>query len=200
MGLNLFRVLIGYLAPIVPTLADKSAAFLGTEIGTAGSWNASTEPLLSHQIEPFKHLMKRIDPKAVAKVVEATIAETPADDASDDTATTEPIADTITIDEFQKIDLRVARIDSAAYVEGSDKLLELSLDLGAGKRTVFAGIKSAYEPQQLDGRMVVVVANLAVRKLRFGTSEGMVLCAGSGDNELWLLAPDTGAQPGMRIS
>jgi methionyl-tRNA synthetase len=200
MGLNLFRVLIGYLAPIVPTLADKSAAFLGTKIGTAGSWNSSTEPLLNHQIEPFKHLMNRIDPKAVAKAVEASIAEAPADDATNDPAALEPIADTITIDEFQKIDLRVGRIDSAAYVDGSDKLLELNLDLGAGKRTVFAGIKSAYEPKQLNGRMVVVVANLAARKMRFGTSEGMVLCAGAGDDELWLLTPDTGAQPGMRIS
>ncbi|MDH3376315.1 MAG: methionine--tRNA ligase [Gammaproteobacteria bacterium] len=200
MGLNLFRVLVGYLAPIMPTLADKSAAFLGTEIGTAGSWNASTEPLLNHQIEPFKHLMQRIDPKAVAKVVEASAADASADDPSDNTTTIEPIADTITIDEFQKIDLRVARIDSADYVDGSDKLLRLTLDLGAGRRTVFAGIKSAYEPQQLNGRMVVVVANLAARKMRFGTSEGMVLCAGLDADGLWLLAPDTGAQPGMRIS
>ena len=107
---------------------------------------------------------------------------------------------TISIDEFKRVDLRVARIANAEHVEGADKLLKLTLDLGTETRTVFAGIKSAYDPSKLIGRLTVVVANLAPRKMKFGVSQGMVLAASGDEPGLYLLSPDSGAQPGMRIS
>jgi methionyl-tRNA synthetase len=110
-----------------------------------------------------------------------------------------PVAPEITIDDFAKIDLRVARVAAAAHVEGADKLIQLTLDLGDGERNVFAGIKSAYAPESLVGRLVVVVANLAPRKMRFGLSQGMVLAAGPGGKEIFLLSPDSGAVPGMQV-
>jgi methionyl-tRNA synthetase len=110
-----------------------------------------------------------------------------------------PILPEISYDDFAKIDLRIARIVKASHVEGADKLLELTVDLGGITRTVFAGIKEAYKPEDLEGRLTVVVANLAPRKMKFGNSEGMVLAAGPGKKDLWILAPDDGAQPGMRV-
>lgn len=153
--------------------------------------------------------MTRIDNKQIDALVEANKQSLSAEQsgatkavktASDDTSKTiAPIAETITIDDFGKIDLRVAKIINAEHVEGADKLLKLTLDIGNEQRTVFAGIKSAYDPEQLKGRMTVMVANLAPRKMKFGLSEGMVLAAGSGGQELFILNPDSGAQPGMRV-
>ena len=111
----------------------------------------------------------------------------------------DPIADTINFDDFAKVDLRIARIENAEHVEGADKLLQLTLDIGGETRNVFAGIKSAYDPEQLVGKLTVMVANLAPRKMRFGVSEGMVLAAGPGGEDLWILSPDNGAEPGMKV-
>ena len=154
-------------------------------------------------INQYQHLATRIDPKQVAALLEETKeslamnAELPAAPAA---SAIEPIKPEISIDDFGKVDLRIAKIVSAGYVEGADKLLQLTVDLGEGKtRNIFAGIRSAYDPKQLEGRLTVVVANLAPRKMKFGLSEGMVLAAGPGGKELWILAPDSGAQPGMRV-
>lgn len=199
MGLNLFRVLLAYLKPVVPRLAQQGEEFLGI---APLSWAQIGEPLLGHVIRPFKPLMTRIEPAAVAAMVEAS-KETIGGDtaaATKKASDMEPIAPEIEYDDFAKIDLRVARIAKAEHVEGADKLLKLTLDLGGEQRQVFAGIKSAYSPEQLEGKLTVMVANLKPRKMRFGTSEGMVLAAGPGGKDLWILEPHEGAQPGMRVT
>jgi methionyl-tRNA synthetase len=212
-GLNLFRVLALYLKPIVPRLARGAEKFLGLR---DVAWSDAAEPLLGTTIGAYEPLATRVDPAAVkallaasaeslkpsgvpaAKAEPATSAGKPAH-APAAPAAAEP-SPTISIDEFGKVDLRIARIESAEHVEGADKLLELGVDLGElGKRTIFAGIRSAYEPAQLVGRLTVVVANLAPRKMRFGTSEGMVLAAGPGGKDIFVLAPDAGATPGMKV-
>lgn len=210
MGLNLFRVLMHYLKPVLPVMAGEVEAFLNTEL----SWQNYQQPLLNHAINPFKALMQRVDPLKVAAMVEASTdnlqataqSQIPAPaehaKASAKPAATErePISDTISIEDFAKIDLRVAKIVSASAVEGADKLVQLQLDIGNGEsRQVFAGIKAAYKPEDLVGRSTVMVANLAPRKMRFGLSEGMVLAAGPGGSELFILSPDDGAVPGMRV-
>lgn len=208
MGLNLFRVLMHYLKPVLPKMAADSEAFLNTEL----LWSNYRTPLLDHGINPFKALMQRVDPVKVQSMVasstenlQPTAAVTHTADSKTvaKTVTTterEPISDTISIDDFVKIDLRVARIVAANAVEGADKLVQLTLDIGAGEtRQVFAGIKAAYSPESLVGRQTVMVANLAPRKMRFGLSEGMVLAAGPGGSDIFLLSPDDGAQPGMRV-
>ncbi|MCB5227594.1 methionine--tRNA ligase [Alishewanella sp. 16-MA] len=210
MGLNLFRVLMHYLKPVLPKMAADSEAFLNTEL----LWQHYQSPLLNHAINPFKALMQRVDPvKVQAMVAASTENLQPTADASSTVAKAkapaaapiasaqrEPISDTISIDDFVKIDLRVAKIIAAAPVEGADKLVQLTLDIGAGEtRQVFAGIKAAYTPESLVGRQTVMVANLAARKMRFGLSEGMVLAAGPGGSDIFLLSPDDGAQPGMRV-
>ncbi len=198
MGLNLFRVLITYLSPVIPGTAKNAESFLNCDIVTAGGWNAIQRPLANHRIKPFKHLIQRVENKQVEAMIEAS-KQTVTITAKTGPLVADPIAASIGIDDFNKVDLRIARITKAERVEGADKLLKLSLDLGGEKRTVFAGIKSAYPPEDLAGRYTVVVANLAPRKMRFGVSEGMVLAAGPGGKELWLLSPDAGAQPGMRV-
>ena len=151
-------------------------------------------------INPYQHLAKRVEQESVDAMLEdskhslGNSEPAPQGPLQDD-----PIAETISYDEFARIDLRVARIDKAERVEGADKLLRLELNLGGETRNVFAGIRSAYTPESLEGRLTVMVANLAPRKMRFGVSEGMVLAAGSGGGDLWILQPDDGAQPGMRI-
>lgn len=204
-GLNLFRVLATWLAPVLPQMCEDARAFLNVD---TLAWHAVAEgPLVDHRIAPFKPLMQRVEPAQLEAVVEASrehlratagqaeaAPETPPSPLEEN-----PIAAEIGIDEFANIDLRVARIEKAEHVEGADKLLKLTLDLGGETRTVFAGIKSAYQPEQLTGRLTVMVANLAPRKMRFGVSEGMVLAAGPGGRELFVLAPDSGAQPGMRV-
>lgn len=207
MGLNLFRVLMHYLKPVLPKMAADSEAFLNTEL----LWSNYRQPLLSHAINPFKALMQRVDPVKVQAMVDgskenlqaatsAAPAPSKAVTAAVASSEREPISDTIAIDDFVKIDLRVARIVNAQAVEGADKLVQLTLDIGAGEtRQVFAGIKAAYSPESLIGRQTVMVANLAPRKMRFGLSEGMVLAAGPGGSDIFLLSPDEGAQPGMRV-
>ena len=198
MGINLFRIILNYLAPVLPEVAKQGAAFLNIE---DQSWDAIQTPLRSHKINKFKPLMQRVEPEQIEKVIEdskqnlqAAQAAAPAKKSS-----IEPIADEITFDDFAKVDLRVVRIVKAEHVEGADKLLRLTLDLGEGERNVFAGIKSAYAPEDLEGKLTVMVANLAPRKMKFGMSEGMVLAAGPGGKDLWVLEPHAGAQPGMRI-
>lgn len=203
LGLNLFRQLVVYLAPIVPRLAQDAQAFLGLD---SLDWESRREALLDHPIDKFKPLMTRVDSAKVEAMLEASKevlaeeqklkggqAKTPS--ALDQN----PIADEIGIDEFAKVDLRIARITAAERVEGSNKLLKLTLDLGGETRTVFSGISKHYSPEALVDRLTVVVANLAPRKMRFGVSEGMVLAAG-GDDGLHLLSPDSGAVPGQRVS
>ncbi|MDX1561640.1 MAG: methionine--tRNA ligase subunit beta, partial [Gammaproteobacteria bacterium] len=191
LGLNLFRSLIILLKPVIPAVAERAERFLG---GAELTWQSLEAPLLGARIEKYEALLNRVE----AKSIEAILAETSkgADNLSD--ANDEDDAE-IDIDAFLRVDLRVAEIVSADYVDGADKLLKLTLDTGDGQRTVFAGIRSAYEPAALPGRKIVLVANLKPRKMRFGVSEGMILAAGPGDEEIFLLSPDEGATPGMRI-
>jgi len=194
MGINLFRVLVAYLKPVVPVLAQESELFLNIE---SQLWPTEFEPLTGHTINQFKPLMTRVDPAKVAAVVEAS-KESMAPVAVVEKKH-EPIAKTIAFDDFAKLDLRVAKIIKAEAVDGADKLLQLTVDIGDETRTILAGIKSAYTPESLTGRLVVVVANLEPRKMRFGLSEGMVIAAGPGGEDIWVLGPDEGAQVGMRI-
>ncbi|WP_255990292.1 methionine--tRNA ligase [Chitinolyticbacter albus] len=197
--INAFRLLTIYLKPVLPKLAADVEAFLA--IAPLG-WADADTLLLGHTINAYNHLMTRVDPKAVEAMIEenkqslAPVAAEPAAPALD--YEVPPIADTISIDDFMKIDLRVAKIVEAKAVEGADKLVSLTLDIGTETRHVFAGIKSAYKPEELQGRLTVMVANLAPRKMKFGMSEGMVLAAG-GDGGLYILNPDSGAKPGMRV-
>lgn len=210
MGINLFRVLMHYLKPVLPAMAKEVELFLNDEL----SWSTYQTALTNHSINVFKPLMQRVEMNKVEAMIEGSkenlqptaavaapkAAETkaaPAAVSSD--AAIEPIGETISIDDFAKLDLRVARIINAEHVEGADKLVKLQLDLGNEQRQVFAGIKSAYQPEQLIGRLTVMVANLAPRKMRFGMSEGMVMAAGPGGSDIFLLTPDDGATPGMRV-
>jgi methionyl-tRNA synthetase len=212
-GLNLFRVLVTCLKPIMPKLAAGAEKFLGLP---SQAWADVATPLLDRTINAYEPLATRVDPKAVQALLAASTeslkpteaaaaAQQPAQKAGKKQAAEAPAAPaadgaTISIDEFAKVDLRIARIDSAEHVDGADKLLKLGVDLGElGKRTIFAGIRSAYEPEQLVGRLTVVVANLAPRKMRFGVSEGMVLAAGPGGKDIFVLSPDSGATPGMKV-
>ena len=194
IGLNLFMVLVSYLKPILPNLARQVEQFL--QIPEL-DW-LHKEPLLGHKIASFKALMKRIDKKQVDGMVDDSKQEQ-ADKKPVDESKFEALAEVITYDEFAKIDLRIAKIVRAEHVEGANKLLRLTLDIGLGERNIFAGIKSAYQPEDLEGKLTIMVANLAPRKMRFGVSEGMVLAAGPGGKDLWILEPHEGAMPGMRV-
>jgi methionyl-tRNA synthetase len=205
--INAFRLLSLYLKPVLPVLAEKVEGFLNIAPLT---WQDSTGILLDHSINKYTHLAQRIEDDKVAAMVAANAQPLPpvqhspirhgqAQQQEKESMDTVNV-DTISFDDFARIDLRVARIVAAAHVDGADKLLQLTLDIGEQQtRNVFAGIKSRYSPEQLQGRLTVMVANLAPRKMRFGLSEGMVLAAGPGGEDLWLLSPDDGAQPGMRI-
>jgi methionyl-tRNA synthetase len=196
-GINLFRALVTYLKPVLPQLAEKAEVFLN-----AGElrWDSVAAPLTSHTVNKFKPMMTRIEAAQIEAMVEASkedlaaAAPKPTGPLADD-----PIRDEIEFDDFAKVDLRIARIAKAEHVEGADKLLQLTLDLGGETRNVFAGIKSAYQPEELEGKLTVMVANLKPRKMRFGMSEGMVLAAGPGGKDLFVLSPDEGAEPGMRV-
>ncbi len=197
-GLSVFKSLVTYLKPVIPATVAKAEEFLNV---SPLLWRDATEPLLGHEIRKFKPLMTRMEKKDVDAMVEAskesldTAAEAPSGHLAND-----PISPEITIEDFAKLDFRVARIVEADHVEGADKLLRLKLDLGGEERQVFAGIKSAYEPEKLVGRLTVMVANLKPRKMRFGMSEGMVLAAsGEGESDVFVLQPDEGAEPGMRV-
>lgn len=204
MGINLFKVIVTYLAPVLPQVSDEAAAFLAVD---NLNWDSIAKPLLSHKINKFKPLMQRVEEDKVNAIIEETkevlaAVAAEAQKANQPKATPlteEPIAETIEFPDFAKVDLRVVRIAKAEHVKGADKLLQLTLDLGGETRNVFAGIKSAYKPEDLEGKLTVMVANLAPRKMKFGISEGMVLAAGPGGEDLWILNPDDGAQPGMRI-
>ena len=198
-GLNLFRLLVLYLQPILPRLAERVEGFLATPLP---NWSRRNAPLLDHLIAPFTPLFTRIEPDTITALLAASqqnATETAPVISAPEPPGGEAIAATIDYDSFAKVDLRIARIVAAEPVEGADKLLRLTLDLGGEQRTVFAGIKSAYTAERLIGRLTVMVANLAPRKMRFGLSEGMVLAAGPGGEQIWLLSPDSGALPGMRV-
>jgi len=194
-GINLFRVLMTFLAPVVPFTAGTAAEFLGLSLD---QWSDLDQPMLGVSINPFLPLMTRVDPLKIEAMIEesrenlqSTVeSATPALD----------LAEEISIEDFLKIDLRIAKIINAEAIPEADKLLKLTLDIGAETRTVFAGIKSAYEPADLIGRHTVMVANLKPRKMRFGLSEGMVLAAGPGGSDLFILSPDEGAVPGLRVT
>tara|TARA_B110001454_G_scaffold19705_1_gene18466 strand:- start:985 stop:2991 length:2007 start_codon:yes stop_codon:yes gene_type:complete len=188
-GLNLFRLLMIYLSPVLPKIADEVKIFFGEN---NWQWTDTENPILGKNITKYKALLLRAEKKKVDNMMAAS------NETTKDTLTKSD-SDQITIDDFLKIDLRVALIRDAKKVEGADKLLELTLDLGESDRKVFAGIKSAYDSKDLIGRQVVVAANLAPRKMRFGVSEGMVLAAGPGGSDIFLLSVDAGAKPGMKI-
>jgi methionyl-tRNA synthetase len=198
MGINLFRLLIGYLRPILPQTTEKAEAFLQVEPLT---WQALATPLTDHAIAKFKPLMTRVEAAQIDAMVEASKEDLVATQPSiaKGPLSEDPISETIDFTDFAKVDLRIATIVEASHVEGAEKLLQLTLDLGGEQRNVFAGIKAAYSPEELVGRMTVMVANLAPRKMRFGLSEGMVLAAGPGGSELFILSPDSGATPGTRV-
>ena len=199
-GINLFRVLITYLAPVLPFTSHKAAAFLGRDVD---DWQALDQAMLDVPVKTFQPLVTRIDPLKIQAMVDdsrESLKPTEAGATPGDVDGIEELADEITIDDFLKVDLRIARITAAEAVPEADKLLKLTLDIGGESRTVFAGIKSAYDPATLVGRHTVMVANLKARKMRFGTSQGMVLAAGPGGDELFILEPDEGARPGMRVT
>ncbi len=192
-GLNMFRALMGFLKPVLPGIARRAEKFLASG---EMDWESLSSPLLGTRIETFKPLAVRVDPKSVNAMVEASREDLK---TTEKTKPMDPIADEIDINTFASVDLRVARIVNAQQVEGAEKLLQLTLDIGGETRNVFAGIKAAYDPEQLIGRLTVMVANLKPRKMRFGVSEGMVLAAGPGGADIFILSPDEGAEPGMRI-
>ena len=195
VSINLFRLLTLYLKPVLPKLAADVEQFLNIP---AMTWADAQTLLAQHTINTYNHLMTRVDQKQVDAMIAANIVETV--EPAKPTVTIAPIAETISIDDFSKIDLRVAHIVNAEHVEGADKLIRLTLDIGEGQtRNVFAGIKSAYDPALLIGRMTVMVANLAPRKMKFGLSEGMVLAASGDTPGLYILSPDIGATAGMRV-
>jgi methionyl-tRNA synthetase len=214
MGINMFRVLMTWLKPVLPSLTERTEAFLNVDM----SWDGIQQPLLDHKISAFKALYSRIEMDKVNALIEASkedaaVANAPAaaDTKAKKSAEAKPavaaasadadVGDTISFDDFAKVDMRVALIKTAELVDGSDKLLRLVLDMGGDEtRQIFSGIRAAYpDPSVLEGRMTVVVANLAPRKMRFGVSEGMVLSAGPGGKDLFILGADSGAQPGMQV-
>ena len=203
LGILLFRNLVIYLKPVLPAIAAQTEAFLNTDELV---WDDAKTPLHNHPINKFKPMIKRIEPDQVSAMVEASKEDLSAEaaltaqpPASNGELDNDPISEEIDYEQFAKVDLRVATIVAAEQVKGADKLLQLTLDLGGEQRNVFAGIKSAYDPQQLIGRQTVMVANLKPRKMRFGLSEGMVLAAGPGGSDLFILSPDQGANAGMRV-
>ncbi len=188
-GINLFRSLMVYLKPVVPGLAERAEEFLN---GAPLAWSDAGTPLLDHRLRRFRSLLERVPPKEVQAMVDEsrTGPDTPKPTYKDE----------IDIEQFARVDMRIARVIEAGYVEGADRLLKLRLDLGGDEREVFAGIRSAYRPEDLVERLVVVVANLKPRKMRFGTSQGMILASGPGGSDIFLLSPDSGAKPGMKVT
>jgi methionyl-tRNA synthetase len=201
VALNLFRQLAVYLSPVLPRLAEQAGELLGDPII---SWDQSTRPLVGRSVNKFKHMMKRVEGKDLDAMIEdskqADLAETESTGGGSSQLEAEPLAEEITIDDFAKVDLRVALVEAAEDVPEARKLLKLTLSLGGDqRRIVFAGIKEAYDPSDLVGRKVVMVANLAPRKMKFGLSEGMVVASGPGGEDVFLLSADDGALPGQRV-
>ena len=205
LGINMFRAIMTYLTPILPEVSQKAALFLNTKL----TWDKAAEFIGGHEINKFKPLLTRVEKDQVDAMVESSVEESKdALEAANKTqhvvelandSAIEAIADEIDFNAFAKVDLRVAKIIKADHIEGADKLLQLTLDIGGETRNVFSGIKSAYQPADLEGRLTIMVANLAPRKMKFGISEGMVLAAGAGGSEIYLLEPDDGSTPGMRV-
>ena len=206
IALNLFKVLTVYLKPVLPALAEEVEKFL--DVNNL-QWSDSKKCLpTSHVIKPYKHLMGRIDPKLIDKLISLNVQEpvkpkvqiskTKAKKMTTENAANENTTD-ITIDTFNKVDLRIGKIIEAEHVDGADKLVRLKIDLGSEQRQIFAGIKSAYNPEDLKGKLVVVVANLKARKMRFGESQGMVLAASGEESGIFLISPESGATPGMQV-
>jgi methionyl-tRNA synthetase len=204
LAINLFRHLVIFLKPVLPKLAADAEAFLNVPELT---WNSHKNLLADHQLNAFKPLLTRIEPTKIDAMIdasredlEAAASESISAPTGNGELTKEPIAPEIDFNAFAAVDLRVAFIEKAEFVEGADKLLRLTLDIGDAKRNVFSGIKSAYpDPSKLEGKLTLYVANLAARKMKFGVSEGMVLAAGPGGDEIYLLSPDDGAKPGQRV-
>jgi methionyl-tRNA synthetase len=213
--LNYFRQITIYLAPILPRLAEQTARLLNLPPLAEWRWDDAQNPLpQGGPVNKFEHMLQRVDPKKVQAMIEASAEKAPGDADSGavsgsaghaavdggEALAAEPLAPTCTFDEFAKVDMRVARVVVAADVKESNKLLQLTLSLGGEeRRNVFAGIKGVYKPEDLVGRLVICCANLAPRKMKFGTSEGMVLAAGPGGKDIFLLSPDSGAVPGQRV-
>ena len=200
LGINCFRILMTFLNPVLPVTGAAAEAFLNTKL----TWTTQFELLSHHSINAFTPLMVRVEGdkvKAMTDLIkeQAETAEKAKTEATTTELSKDPIAAEIEFDDFAKVDLRVALIVNAEHVEGADKLLRLTLDIGGETRNVFAGIKSAYKPEDLIGKHTVMVANLKPRKMKFGMSEGMVLAAGPGKKEIYILEPNEGAKPGMRI-
>lgn len=199
LGVNLFRQLVIFLKPVLPKLGEAAEAFLNV---APLKWADHEQLLANHQLNPFNPLMTRIEPAKIEAMIEASKEDLAAANqpAGNGELTKDPLAAEINFDAFAAVDLRIALIEKCEFVEGADKLLRLSLDIGDEKRNVFSGIKSAYpDPSKLEGRLTLYVANLAPRKMKFGVSEGMVLAAGPGGEEIYLLSPDSGAKPGQRV-
>jgi methionyl-tRNA synthetase len=217
LGIHLFRILVVYLTPVMPKLSEQAQAFLNDEF----TWDSAQEVLRGKPINKFKALLQRVDMDKVNAIIDDSrenlapkqapankkqspaakkeAAQTKNTDANASPLEQDPIGETVSFEDFAKVDLRVARIAKAEHVEKADKLLRLELDLGGETKQVFAGIKSAYQPEELEGKLTVMVANLAPRKMRFGMSEGMVLAAGPGGSDLFILEPNEGAKPGMKV-
>lgn len=202
VALNLFSILATYLKPVMPNMVADAEAFLGKEL----TWDNRGELLFGRAVNTFKPLMGRIEQAQIDAMVEESKEEVQADAAEKTAAqpaetelSKDPIAEEINFDDFAKVDLRIALIVKAEHVEKANKLLKLTLDIGGEIRTVFSGIKSAYKPEDLEGKHTVMVANLAPRKMKFGLSEGMVLAAGPGGEDIYLLEPHAGAKPGQRV-
>src|SRR5690606_30141310 len=198
---NLFRQLVIFLKPVLPNLATDAERFLNV---APLAWDDHQTLLANHQLNAFTPLLTRIEPAKIDAMVEASKEDLAASEsavpAGNGELTKEPLAAEITFDQFAAVDLRIALIEKCEFVEGADKLLRLTLDIGDAKRNVFSGIKSAYpDPSKLEGRLTLYVANLAARKMKFGVSEGMVLAAGPGGEDIYLLSPDSGAKPGQRV-
>jgi methionyl-tRNA synthetase len=204
VALNMFAILATYLKPVMPNLVSDAEAFLGKEL----TWDNRSELLFGHTVNTFKPLMGRIEQTQIDAIIEEGKLEAAAEAAAKEAAqptqaetelSKEPIEAEINFDDFAKVDLRIALIIKAEHVEKANKLLKLTLDIGGETRTVFSGIKSAYKPEDLEGKHTVMVANLAPRKMKFGMSEGMVLAAGPGGEDIYLLEPHAGAKPGQRV-
>jgi methionyl-tRNA synthetase len=203
-------VLMSYLAPVLPQMAEKAGRFLNISFA---EWESAATPLFDHPINAYEPLAQRLDPQVVAQLVQPAGAPAPAATPQSAQKTDKKAKEVntpaaaaapdgkVTINDFTKLDLRIANVLEAKFVDGSDKLLQLTLDLGSERRNVFSGIRSAYDPARLVGRQVVMIANLEPRKMRFGVSEGMVLCASGDDGpEVFLLSPDSGALAGMKVT
>ncbi|HUS38390.1 MAG TPA: methionine--tRNA ligase subunit beta, partial [Pirellulales bacterium] len=203
VALNLFRQIVVYLSPVLPRLAQQTEELLGKPIE---SWDEAKTPLVGVPVAKFEHMLQRVEKKDMDAMIEesretdAAVREVARFDDSAEPLAAEPLAEEVSFDDFVKVDLRVARVVTAEAIPEARKLLKLTLSLGGDeKKTVFAGIKSAYDPADLVGRLVVCVANLAPRTMKFGVSEGMVIASGGGGNEVFLLSPDEGAVPGQRV-